>query len=75
MGKFVERPCNENWRVWQNIDGRYDPDSVQRAILLDIREELRTLTRLLNCKNFVEVPAILRHVIVNTTRKKVKHGH
>ena len=75
MGKFVERPCNENWRVLQNSDCRYDPDSVQRAILLDIREELRTLTRLLNCKNFIEVPAILRRVAVNTTRKKVKRGH
>ena len=75
MGKFVERPRNVNWFVWQNSDDRYDTESVQRAILLDIREDLHTLTMLLNCKNFVEVPAILRHVVVNTPRKKVKRGH
>ena len=75
MGQFVERPRNVDWAVWQSSDGKYDSDSVQRAILLDIREELRTLTKLLNCKNFVEVPAILRRVVVNTTRKRGKRGH
>ena len=75
MGKFVERPRNANWAVWQDSDGKYASDDVQRAILLDIREELRTLTGLLNCKNFREVPTILRRVVVNTTRKRGKHGH
>ena len=68
--------ANADWDVWQNDDGLYSDDSVTRAILLDIRRELRTLNQLLHCPNFVGIPATLRGIAKNTEprerAKKVK---
>lgn len=72
MGKFVDRDGlrNVNWHVWQEDDGKYGNDAVMRAIMLDIREELKRLNRVLNCPNFIEVPAILRAIKQNTKKRR-----
>lgn len=48
-------------------------DRVNTAILLDIRDELQTLNRLLACPNFIGIPATLRKIRTNTANlPKVK---
>lgn len=42
------------------------------GVLQDIRDELKQLNGLLGCRNFREVPQILRTVAKNTQRKKRK---
>lgn len=74
MSKWVSHDSvrNSNWRIIENDEGRYDTDQVQRAILLDIREELRALNRLLNCQNTIAIPGLLRDIRRNTTKPKKK---
>lgn len=36
------------------------------AVLMDIRDELQTLNRLLGCRNFTGIPAVLRAIQRNT---------
>lgn len=72
MGKFVSRHTvrDQDWSIWQLDNAKYDDAAVTRAILLDIREELKRLNGLLHCHNFVEIPSILRAVKKNTTKKR-----
>ena len=44
------------------------------AVLMDIRDELQTLNRLLSCPNFIAIPTILRTIRRNTSdlRKQKK---
>jgi hypothetical protein len=55
----MARHKNGDWNL-------HDPvktwDEVHAAILMDIRDELRTLNRLLACPNFIEIPSILRGI-------------
>lgn len=46
---------------------------VQVAVLMDIRDELKQLNRLLGCQNFIAVPQILRRISSNTAKPK-KNG-
>lgn len=62
----------------KNLDWRL-PDApewsqVPIAVLMDIRDELRTLNRLLHCPNTIRIPRILDAIALNTrkTRKKKK---
>lgn len=45
-------------------------DAAQLAALYDIRDELKRLNAVLNCPNFLEVPAILREIRKNTKKRK-----
>jgi hypothetical protein len=61
------RHKNTNWALstgTRNANGvdSVPNDSVQFALLMDIRDELQTLNRLLGCPNFVAVPSILRGI-------------
>lgn len=47
-------------------------DHVQVAVLMDLRDELQKLNRLLACPNFVAIPQILRDIKKNTTKRKRK---
>jgi len=40
------------------------------AVLMDIRDELKSLNRLLQCPNFSMIPKILRGIRQNTTKKR-----
>lgn len=42
------------------------------AVLMDIRDELKTLNRLLGCSNFIAVPEILRGIERNTAKPRRK---
>ena len=61
---------NTNWSIWQNEDRTYDADTVTRAILLDIREELRAINRTLNCSNCLAIPRTLQRIARNTHKPK-----
>lgn len=52
---------NVDWGLWKG-DGGYATEEVTHALLMDIREELRALNRLLSCPNFTEMPATLRTI-------------
>lgn len=42
------------------------------AILMDIRDELQTLNRLLGCHNFTQIPHVLRGIRAKLPTKKKK---
>ena len=63
---------NQNWGVWSNADGTWDSDDVQRAILLDIRRELRKINTVLECKNTLRIPQMLAEIAANTRRPRRK---
>lgn len=44
-------------------------DEVNRALLMDIRSELQSLNRLLNCSNFLGIPKSLREISGNTKKR------
>ena len=78
MGKWVNHSdcADRNWHVWKDDDG-YTPDSVNRALLMDIRSELRLIARRLSaleCPNFVAIPGTLRDIRKNTTKSKRKRA-
>ena len=72
MGKFVpHHTCaNVDWNIWQEDNGRYQPEAVTRAILLDIRSELQKQTAVLQCQNLARIPALLKQIAAQTKRKK-----
>lgn len=47
-------------------------ERVAIAALYDIRDELKTLNRLLACPNFVGIPETLRQIKRNTTKPRKK---
>lgn len=52
-------------------------DEVHAALLMDIRDELQTLNRLLGCRNFTRLPFVLDEIAKNTkkpVRGKKKAG-
>jgi len=71
------RHKNKQWRLLDlgtpNSDGSrgYENATIHMAILMDIRDELQELNRLLNCANFLAIPTVLRGIEKNT-RKKIK---
>lgn len=44
--------------------------AAQTAVLMDIRDELKKLNRLLYCDNFISIPSILRAVRANTSKPR-----
>ena len=42
------------------------------ALLMDCRDELKKLNRLMGCENFVAIPRILRDIKRNTTKPRRK---
>lgn len=61
-----------DWNLITTADGRSAAswDQAQLAILMDIRDQLRTLNALLRCPNFLNIPTSLRQIERNTKRKK-----
>jgi hypothetical protein len=56
----------------ENENGRIDWSRVPIAVLMDIRDELRQLNRLLNCSNTLAIPKTLRAIQTNTARPRRK---
>lgn len=50
---------NIDWNIRKNFDGSFPPHQAQLGVLVDIREELRKLNRLLSCPSFINIPGKL----------------
>ena len=67
---------------WNLPDGSPKPDGhitvswecIQSALLMDIRDELQAINRVLGCSNFTAIPRLLCAIEKNTTRAKRKKG-
>lgn len=69
---------DRNWPISTNPNGNVPFEDVKLAVLMDIRDELktvthqlRTLNRVFECPNFIAVPSYLR-TIMRQTRKPVR---
>lgn len=64
---------NIEWDLPQNQTGQIATwDAVRVAVLMDIRNELQTLNRLLGCYNFIRIPTVLDNINANTRKPKRK---
>jgi hypothetical protein len=58
-----QRHKDKKWSLPTDSDGRIGSwDHVKIAVLMDIRDELQTLNRLLGCPNFTGIPETLRQI-------------
>lgn len=51
-----------NWTVANEKGETLSWEEVQVAVLMDIRDELKRLNNVLQCPNFIAVPAKLEHI-------------
>lgn len=64
---------NSIWQVNTNSSGQVGSwAEVQACLLMDIREELQTLNRLLHCTNFTAIPHKLDRIERNTRKRRKK---
>lgn len=68
MWKYVNHSVvrDTDWTIRQNDDGTFGSEQVNRAILLDIRAELKLLNAHFRCYNFVRIPMILDAIARDT---------
>ena len=59
-------------RDWDLSDPAKSWTEVEVAVLMDIRDELKSLNRLLHCANFIAIPRKLDQIARNTEKKKRK---
>lgn len=65
------RRKDANWTICSDTDGpQISFDGAQLAVLMDLRDELKLLNRLLRCENFLAIPKILRDLERNTRKRK-----
>jgi len=64
------RKRNVNWWVAEEDGTVPSWDRAAVAVLMDIRDELQILNRLLACPNFTGIPETLRTIARHTKRKK-----
>lgn len=76
MSKLINAASlrGKDWGLWRNDDGTMALEQIQLLLLWEIREELRTLNRLLECPNFTGIPQTLRDIrrVLNRRRRKAK---
>lgn len=55
---------NYNWtvRTKDHVGSGASFEGAQLAVLMDIRDELQALNRLLNCQNFLGMPRTLKRI-------------
>jgi hypothetical protein len=72
----MARHKNKDWNLsGSEENGRSKDVSAEHlpvAVLMDIRDELQVLNRLLACPNFIDIPNILRAIRRNTTKPRRK---
>lgn len=67
-----ERKANADWRILSLPDGRYAWEAIHAALLMDLRDELQEIREslgVLRCENFTRMPATLRRIAANTTKR------
>lgn len=57
------------WSVPVDEKGVYHVSHAQLAALMDIRRELKKLNAVFSCKNFQNVPKILKQIRKNTNKE------
>lgn len=57
---------------WNLPDRAESWDQVAAAVLMDIRDELKKLNRVFECRNFMDVPHKLERIARNTVKRKRK---
>ena len=63
----MARHDNVNWTL---PDETLTWEQASAAILMDVRDELRQLNRLLRCHNFLAIPFKLERIARNTTKRR-----
>ncbi len=66
MGRFK----NADWDLPTDNGKIQTWQAVEVAVLMDIRDELQTLNRLLGCPNFTAIPTVLRKIRANTAKPR-----
>ena len=66
------RKANQNWQVADKRGNVYSWENASVAVLMDIRDELQRLNNLLNCYNFMQIPAHLKQLVKNTRKRNKK---
>lgn len=66
-----QRRKNVSWSVGNAKDGGVETwEAAGVAVLMDIRDELQALNRLLACPNFLGIPHTLTKIKQNTTKPR-----
>lgn len=68
--KWTTSQNHGDWNIQGNDDGTLSVDRIQVLILADIRRELQSLNRTLNCPNFQAIPRKLDRISRNTAKPK-----
>jgi hypothetical protein len=67
MGKRMK---DNAWTVEANPNGSHSFDAAHLCVLMDLRDELKQLNRVFACHNAQAIPALLRRIARNTTKKR-----
>lgn len=62
-----------DWSINKSSGGGYSYDAAQLSVLMDIRDELKVVSRKLSaleCPNFVGIPSVLRRISANTSKPR-----
>lgn len=65
----MARHKDADWNL-PNLIGTWE--RVNTAVLMDIRDELYRLNRILGCLNFARMPHDIKQIRLNTTKRKRK---
>ena len=73
----MARHKDQNWSLpdgYKQSDGSrtHSWESIQVSLLMDLRDELKSLNRLLHCSNFIAIPRKLDRIGRNTEKKRRK---
>jgi hypothetical protein len=69
----MNETSNYEWHLKRAEAGVYSWDHIQVSLLMDIRDELRSLNQRLNvlgCPNFLQIPRKLDCIKRNTAKRK-----
>lgn len=65
----MARHKDANWNLHDRIQTW---DEAQVSVLMDTRDELQKLNRLLHCHNFIDIPHKLERIKKNTVKPRKK---
>ena len=66
------RQKNSRWGLNPSLGGGFATDQAQLAVLMDIRDELQSLNRRMDCAETLSIPRVLEKIRKNTTPKRRK---
>lgn len=64
------RCANSTWTIRAADQTGASWEGAQLAVLMDLRDELQKLNRLLGCDRFVGIPSVLAQIARQTKKKK-----